>query len=399
MSRFLRTARRSPTSRINQIYLRQIHETVTQPIRGTNVDPVELAFSPDGEWLAFFVPSSIGAGLEDAVLKKIAVTGGTPVGLGVRGAPRGLRWQGGTIVFSAGGRIQTVPDTGNSEPTTIASRLDNEPVWLEQPQLLNEGRDVLYTVRPTGGSAGAAQIVVQPVAGGERRTLVVSGTDGRLLPGGTLAFVRDSTLFVQAFDAAGLRVSGGAIPLIEGVRVAGTTGAGQFDVAGNGTLIFAPGSTVEGGAMVWVDRQGREEALAAARQEYYLPRVSPDGSKVAVSTSGTSDRDLFVWDDQRKTMTKLTSDAGEESYPVWSRDSRFLYYRANPDGAFDVFRRSADGAGTAERLTTSKETNTTPLSLLPGGEKLLVRAGVSATDHGQPADDASRVRRITRWRP
>src|SRR5262249_38273551 len=43
-----------------QIYLRQMQQLESHPITGTNEDPLNLMFSPDGESLAYFVPLNSG---------------------------------------------------------------------------------------------------------------------------------------------------------------------------------------------------------------------------------------------------------------------------------------------------------------------------------------------------
>src|ERR1035441_3260696 len=41
-----------------QLYVRAMNELEAQPVRGTNEDPMEPVFSPDGQWLADFTPRS-----------------------------------------------------------------------------------------------------------------------------------------------------------------------------------------------------------------------------------------------------------------------------------------------------------------------------------------------------
>jgi Tol biopolymer transport system component len=363
-----------------QIYLRRLHEAQAQPVRGTDVDPFDLTFSPDGEWIAFSTPSPETGTLGGGALKKISVAGGAPIQLCSVSAPFGLRWTGNTLLFSVGRQIQTVSDAGGT-PQTLVSVTEESNELLAQPQLLNDGRDLLYTVLqlPTRSLEGAS-IVVQPVSGGPRRVLVAGGSDGRMLPGGQLLYVRDSVLYGLSVDPRGLQPRGGPVPLVEKVRSGPASGVGQFDVAGNGTLVFAP--QVERGArltLVWVDRQGREQVIPAPDRTYYVPSISPDGTRVAVSTVGSNEADIWIWDDRRGTETRLTSDAREENYPVWSKDGRYIFYRANPEGQFDIFRRSADGTGQAERLTATPESET-PVSLLPDGQSLLMRVGASVSD-------------------
>jgi hypothetical protein len=223
-----------------QIYLHRMNALeVAQPIRGTNIDPVDLTFSPDGGSIAFFVPVTAQGTLDGASRKKIAVGGGKAVPvIPAAGQPYGIRWQGSRIVFSVGTSIQVVDEAGGKPETLVSVRPDSSEV-LAQPQLLNDGRALLYTVRPRGVSRfDDAQIVVQRLPKGERHVLVSGVWDGRVLPSGHLIYARDSTLCAQAFNLATLQVSGGEIPVVEEVRQAGTSGAAEFALSENGTLVY-----------------------------------------------------------------------------------------------------------------------------------------------------------------
>jgi hypothetical protein len=368
-----------------QIYLRHLHETIAQPVRGTNLDPLEVAFSPDGEWLAFFTPvDPLGGTREGMLLRKIRVTGGTPATLGeIPTAPFGLRWQGDTLVFASMTQILTVPASGAAkEPRVLVTAAAESNERIGQPWLLNGGRDLLYAVRTAASTTfDDAVIVVQPAAGGARRILIDLGTDARVLPGGRLVYIRDNVLHGVRFDESTLTIAGEAIPILENVRTGAASGTGQFDIAANGTLVFVPEQERQPRSLVWVDRSGREEAVPAPPKFYYVPRIAPDGTRIALGSSAAPERDLWIWDDARKTLTKLTSDPNEEGYPVWSLDGRHVYYRANPDlRQFDAYRRAADGTGTAEQLTDTPEADS-PVAILPDG-RLLVRTGglVSSRD-------------------
>ena len=223
-----------------QIYLRQLHELEPQPIRGTQLDPAELAFSPDGESIAFVAPTEVGGPLANSVLKRIRIAGGTAVTICALGPPFGIRWQKDQIVFSTGTEIKVVPATGG-EPETLVSVDAASGERLAQPQLLQNGKALLYTVRSRNETFEDAEIAVQPL-GGTRRVLVAGGMDGRVLAQGVLLYARDSTLFGQMFDLATLEVAGGPVPLLEEISLAEVSGAAQFSISETGTLVYVRGS-------------------------------------------------------------------------------------------------------------------------------------------------------------
>ena len=100
----------------------------------------------------------------------------------------------------------------------------------------------------------------------------------------------------------------------------------QFSVADDGSLVYIPGATGKSrDACVWVDRNGTEEAIAAPPREYLYPRMSPDGTRVALDVRDQED-DIWTWDFARKTLTRLTFGPPADEYPAWTRDGRRLIF-------------------------------------------------------------------------
>jgi len=360
----------------NQIYLRQMHELAAQPIRGTEVDPLDLTFSPDGQSIAFFEPPATGSSVDSSTLKRIAVTGGTAVTVCPAGAPYGARWQGDRIVFSLGDRILSVPETGGAAPETLVSASAGSREIFAQPQLVGDGRTLLYTLRTTR-AFNESQIVVQPI-GGERRVLIEGGTDGRIVPSGHLLWVRDSTLYAQSIDPTSLQLVGGPVPILDGLRQTSTSGVGQYALSDSGTLAFVPGTSGGASDLVWVDRQGRKEPTGAPAQSYTYPRVSPDGTRIAVSTT-EGDADVWIWDLGRKALSKLTSGPDVDAYVAWTPDSKSIVFRSGLSGGqVDLYRRAADGTGTLERLTETPESES-PQMVLSSNRQVLTRVAASDT--------------------
>ena len=152
-----------------------------------------------------------------------------------------------------------------------------------------------------------------------------------------------------------------------------TTATGGVDavVAGDGTLAYVSG---RGGAavnrmLVWVDRQGRETPIPAPSRAYSQPRLSPDGTRVAVAAQD-QELDIWVWDLGRTTLTRVTFDPDFDSYPVWTRDSLRVIFSSQREGARNLFWQAADGTGTVERLTDSPNQQNA-VSVSPDGRRLI----------------------------
>ena len=72
------------------------------------------------------------------------------------------------------------------------------------------------------------QAVIQSLSTGERQVLIESsGGDVTYLPTGHLAYVLDGTLVVVPFDVEQRTITGGPVPVVEGVRQE-PTGIAQF---------------------------------------------------------------------------------------------------------------------------------------------------------------------------
>jgi len=77
----------------------------------------------------------------------------------------------------------------------------------------------------------------------------------------------------------------------------------------------------------------------------FSPRWSPDGRYVAALSP--DNKDLLLFDFQTQKWTKWTKSAGAVNYPVWSPDSKYLYFDDFVDDAESI-RRVKVGASEAE---------------------------------------------------
>ena len=73
-----------------------------------------------------------------------------------------------------------------------------------------------------------------------------------------------------------------------------TVRGGRFALAGDGTLVYSR-ETADERPLLWVDRQGRTEHITAPPHTFIDPRVSPDGSRIAVQAAD-GDNDVWICD-------------------------------------------------------------------------------------------------------
>ena len=366
-----------------QLYVRAISEFESKPVPGTDGfgSTSEIVFSPDGQSLAFFCPS-------DQMLRRVAVTGGAAVTIGPATNPLGMNWSEEGLVFGQGGKgIVRVSANGGTQEV-IVPVADQERA--HGPQLLPGGQTVLFTLATVSSADrwDKADIVAQSLKSGARKRLVAGGTDARYLPTGHLVYALGGTLFAVPFDVTRLEVTGGPVPVVEGVRRApGTaTGAAQYSVSATGALVFIPGP-VSGGTsqldLVLSDRDGAMQSLKLPPGSYQTPRASPDGKRI---TFGSDDgKEVVVWTFElggTTAMQRLTY-GGNNRFPIWSSDSKRVTFQSDREGDQGIFWQLADGTGAAERLTKANAGEAhEPEAWSLGGDRVLlfnVRKGADVT--------------------
>ena len=361
-------------NRGTQLFVRTLDSV--EPVSVFTGNPRTPFVSPDGQWIGFVDGGN--------TLKKVAVTGGTAVTVATVDAPaaRGACWlPDDTIIFAT-----INPETGLQQvaasggPTTVITRPDRargeaDHAW---PEALPGGRGVLFTVLSATGGLDGAQVAVLDLRTGARTEVLRGGSHAQYAPSGHLIYATPGTLRAVSFDLTQLQTRGLPVAAIADVV---TTPLGAVDavVAADGTLAYVAGGavTAAGGTLVWVDRQGRETALPAPPRLYAHPRVSPDGTRVAAFVV-EQDLDVWLWDLTRATLTRVTSGAGVDNYPLWTPDGRRLIFSSQRTGVMNLFWQAADGAGAVERLTENSDAQTAT-GISPDGRSLIFTEVARAT--------------------
>ena len=294
----------------HQLYLRRLDQPEATPMPGTD-GGVGPFFSPDGQWVSFWAAGR---------LKKVPIQGGPSIDLAeLSGPPLGAHWTpAGFIVYAnpTGGLRQVSEDGGMSEVITTLDA-DAGEVSHRLPFVLPGSRAVLYTVRDrTFGAWESAKVVVESLESGERRVVVENAADARFVPTGHLLFVRSATLMAIPFDPDTLTVAGGPVALIDGIAQqlnSGNTGldsgAAHFTTSGSGTLMYLPGGTLADPrrGLAWYDHQGQIDPLPVEPMACYVPKVSPDGRRIAFMTQGVT-HGIWIYEIARGITTRLTVD-------------------------------------------------------------------------------------------
>jgi len=305
-------------------------------------------FSPDGQALAFHSN-------RDRTLKRIALSGGAAVTIGEDiDLPYGMSWgPNGILVGQVGkGIVRVLPNGG--KPELIIPTKPGE--LAHGPQMLPGGNTVLFTLSTATGSEqwDGALIVVQSLDSGMRTTVIEGGSDARYLPSGHIVYAIGGSLFAVPFDVNRLTVTGGSVPVVEGVRRTPRSGTAQFAFSENGTLIYLRGPAFASFSqrdLAMIDRTGAVEFLKVQRDAYESPRVSPDGKRIAVSTDTGREANIWIFDLAGASSLRRLTFGGRNRFPLWSPDGQWIVFQSDRDGDLGLFRQRADVSGTAERLT------------------------------------------------
>jgi eukaryotic-like serine/threonine-protein kinase len=341
-----------------QLWVRALDSPAAQALSGTD-NPTQPFWSADSRFVAFFA---------EGKLKTIAASGGSALTLAdAQEAVGSGSWSGeGVILFTSGTTIYRVSAVGGAAtPVTMldAARQEIVHVW---PYFLPDGKHFLYFA--FSGKTENSGIFVGSLDSKEGKLLLRATSNPVYVPPGYLLFNREGTLMAQPFDAQRLQLKDEAVPVVEGVQFNPVSARSAFAASNNGVLAYRSGLPFGGtGArltLTWVSRNGTEQRLAAPIHNYVMPRVSPDGQRVAAGIE-EADGQIWVYDLSRDTLTRLTFDGKDNVDPVWTPDGKRIAFR----GENRLFWQPADGSGPAEELTKSELGSTNvPGSFSPDGQ-------------------------------
>jgi serine/threonine protein kinase len=301
--------------------------------------------SPDSQWIGFFQGGS---------LKKMPVSGGAAIAICPTDGIRGASWgDDGSIVFATfAGELMRVP-AGGGEPM-LMTRPDaskNERYWF--PSILAGGRGILFTITAPD-DAESAQVAVLDLKTKQQKTLI-RGSQAEYVPSGHLVYAAANTLRAVRFDLERLQVLSDAVTVVDDVAMTIRSGA-QYAVSWTGTLVYVPSRPPMARSLVWVDRKGQEAPIPAPARAYIEPRLSPDGSRIAVAIAD-QDNDIWIWDLTRGgPLTRFTLDPSPDQHPIWTANGQRIVFASSRTGALNLYAQAADGTGAVERLTTGRDT-------------------------------------------
>jgi serine/threonine-protein kinase len=358
---------------IKHLYSRRMNSSTFVRLPGTESASTPF-FSPDGQWIAF---------ISNDKLMKVSVDGGNPMTLAVSdGNNRGASWGAGDrIVFAphyTTGLMQVAGGGGEPTPLTTldSGRGERSHRW---PHAVPGEDVVLFTVGAMDSPESYDQSNIDAVrpSSGERRTVLRGASMARYVPTGHLMFAREGFLFAVRFDIKTLETLGSPVPVVETVMGMRSSGVAHAAVADSGLLAYVSGTPQSRESrLVWKHRDGKSEPLPSAVAGYVGPTLSPDRKQIAVAIEGESTFDIWIYDIERDTMTRLTFE-GDNNWPIWSPDGEYVSFSSVRDGSLmSAYRKAADGSGSPEQIFSPEGKpgwgQVSPVDWSPDGRYLLM---------------------------
>ena len=321
------------------LYVRDLDGFSPRPIPGTGGADMPF-FSPDSRTVGFFVGN---------VLKTVGFGGGLPTEIGhVGGNARGATWrEDGTIVIGNSSDIvdDLIEDSSfglqiiSGDSREVRDFLPgDEKTTYRYPQFLPGGDRILFTIEnvESGARSGKA-LAVYSLSTREIKTLSQSGTHARYVSTGHLLFARGTQLVAVPFDIRTLQATGDEKVIVESLHVEPNVGYAHFDVADDGTLVYAEARPTIG-RLSWVSDDGTTETIVDDPGGYRTPRISPDGTRAALWIFTSEDERIGILDLRDGSQQPLT-EGPEEFAPEWMPEGDTVVFGGQGGaGRFQTFR-------------------------------------------------------------
>ncbi len=338
-----------------RIFVHTLDELNPRPLPGTEGAFGTPFWSADSRSVVFATALQF---LLPGTLKKIDAGGGPALTLAeIPSTLRGGFWTtDGTIVFalvqrglfsvsSAGGVPQ--PLTTIREPTAAHS----------YPSPLPDGRHFVYS----RGVPGEVRVYIRSLDDApesDDRAIVDNASNpiyasSRTPGSGDVLFVRDGTLMALPFDEAALQASGEPRPIAQGVgRGPNDPQLAMITGSSNGTLVYQRAGFGRDRRLTWYNRRGAALATIGDPAEYTAGAlaIAPDGSRVAVALREENRADLWIYDIRRGGRTRVTANAATNWAPFWSPDGSRIAFSSSRTSPASLYLKSLDGSGAEEML-------------------------------------------------
>jgi eukaryotic-like serine/threonine-protein kinase len=339
---------------VERLWLRPLDSTTAQSLPGT--DGAQLPFwSPDSRSIAYFTSTALmrldlGGHPQQLVPLTFPYPGGGSWG------------EHGDILFVSQpvtGEVLKVSATGGQARPVALKFEDGGPTAVAGPRFLPDGQHFLFFRRSL--EPDKVGLYIGSLKDGQTTRLsTVSEGGAAFLPSDWLIMSTQGGLVAQRLDI------GRQVLVREPVPIPGTFGA--VSTSATGLIAFRSIARVPR-QLQWFDRSGKFlEAWGQASTTYNNPpRISPDGTRVAVNLNVGQQS---VWIVNKDRSTRLTT-SGIDAVPVWTGDGREIVYSSLTPKGIALRRKASSGAGAELDIVAPKPDAQLPASVSPDGRYLL----------------------------
>jgi len=123
----------------------------------------------------------------------------------------------------------------------------------------------------------------------------------------------------------------------------------------------------------------KRRQVTTSSGDKYGPSLSSDGRKVAFHTRRGGNNDVYTVDIASGNEKKITSHSGSDLFPAFSPDGRKIAFISDRHGRKNLYVKSANGTGSATRLTDTSQAIDGQPSWSPDGREIAFAEGWGET--------------------
>lgn len=173
-----------------------------------------------------------------------------------------------------------------------------------------------------------------------------AGAYGRYVPSGHLVYLHRGTMFAAPMDKGRLELTGPAVPILEDVNFYDGTGAAGYAFSQTGMFLYAATNPEqEMRPLIMIDGAGKTTTVPLPKARYAHPRVSPDGSRLAVDVTDASGTHIWIYEFATERFSKFPFPYGNTERPIWTSDSAYIIFVTDATAHPGIYALRADGSG------------------------------------------------------
>ena len=322
----------------SSIYVRRLSENVFRRLTGTE-GAYAVAFSPSGEQIAFYVRDR---------LIVVSVSAGSPREIARVALPYGLLWlNDDTLLINddEGISLKMVNVSERSvSKLNIAANVESQILMgevFEPTGLLPDG-----TVMANSWSLNASYQI--DLDNNQAEQITVQQSSPRFISSGYVVAVDGMGVTISAADEeTGLSI-GPSVSLMDSLYFRYTA---QFAVSSSGIFVAARGLNLSRTRFKWLNRDGSFTPLPFPKEDYGKFEISPDGGSLVVQVFGVEGSDIWIFNLERGSSTRLTNE-GRNSTPLWTSDSKSVIYQNRMSSRSLLLKQDVDGLSLPDTMAT-----------------------------------------------